>query len=132
MKQHERHSFVSFIPVVVKRESMISSSSNVKNQRNHQFIHSLLHSNFTIISSRSAIFHSFIELLCIFHVNCCFLFPDDVKGKYSIFMFSSIVQRFFTECDAISSRWEITFMTVECITFSLSTANGHRDEATRD
>ena len=53
---------------------MISSSSNVKNQRNHQSIHSLLHNNFTIISSRSAILHSFIELLCIFHVNCCLLF----------------------------------------------------------
>ena len=53
---------------------MISSSSKMKNQRNHQFIHSLLHSNFTIISSRLAILHSFIELLCIFHVNCCLLF----------------------------------------------------------
>ena len=40
---------------------------------NHQFIHSL-HSNFTIISSRLAILHSLIELLCIFHVNCCLLF----------------------------------------------------------
>ena len=38
------------------------------------FHSSLLYSNFTIISSRSAILHSFIGLLCIFHVNRCLLF----------------------------------------------------------
>ena len=59
------------------------------------------------------------------------LFPD-VKRKIFHFVFLFIVQRFFIECDAISSCWKITFMTVECTSFSLSTANGHRDEATRD
>ena len=58
----------------MKREWMISSSNKMKNQRNHQSIHSLLHINFTIISSSSAIIHSFIELLSISHVNCCLLF----------------------------------------------------------
>ena len=59
------------------------------------------------------------------------LFPDEAKGKIFHFVFSFIVQRLFTECDAISFCWNIAFMVVECTSFSLFTANGHRDGATR-
>ena len=121
--------FVYFVMPDVKREWMISSSSNVKIKKKtpiQSFSSSQqFHSHIFEFGNHSLFHWTSFRLSCELLSSVYFLMW---KGKYSTFVFSFITQRFFSECDAISSCLEITFMTVEWSSFSLSTTNSHRCE----